>query len=200
MKPGLGGPDRDVEDLGCLRERQVEIEVHDHDRTLIEAAGRASGRSDRARRQIGRSRWLPLGPGRRRRGSPPDFDAASDARAGNTPERRDDEGRASHASGSRRARSAAKPGRALPGRRPGQGRRHEARASQHRTLDRRKPSPGRRTPHGRPPALAQRAPVAWPTCSTRRVRPRSLIGARRRSERFPRFSPEPFAGRLASFL
>ena len=36
MQPGLGGPDRDVEDVGRLGERQVEVEVEHDDRALVD--------------------------------------------------------------------------------------------------------------------------------------------------------------------
>ena len=36
VEPGLGGPDGDVEDVGRLRERQVEVEVQHDDRALVD--------------------------------------------------------------------------------------------------------------------------------------------------------------------
>ena len=36
MEPGLRGPGRDVEDLGRLGERQVEVEVEDHHGSLVD--------------------------------------------------------------------------------------------------------------------------------------------------------------------
>ena len=36
VQPGLGGPDRDVEDVRCLGERQVEVVVQDHHGALVD--------------------------------------------------------------------------------------------------------------------------------------------------------------------